>query len=165
MNLPFDRVMKRHRLIAGLAGFGLLLCGLPATAKEPTPEISPFLAAIETIDVAMKKQEWAKAESDLISIIKNLGHPSYPRETILSELFFKKGWCEFNQKKWKEAGKSFETCYKDFPDKPKKEPSAESLRFRRESLRYWADALYNLEDYEGAAKLYRHYIKELRHTK
>jgi hypothetical protein len=149
-----------------IVSFGLLLFSLTATAEEQAPELNPLLAAIQVVDAAMKKQGWAKAESDLLRIVEGLGHSySYPRETILSELFFKKGWCELKQQKWRKAGRSFETCYKYFPTKPKQKPSAESLRFRRESLRYWAAAEFNLEEYKGAAILYRLYLKELNQAK
>ncbi|MFK7910147.1 MAG: tol-pal system YbgF family protein [Akkermansiaceae bacterium] len=107
-------------------------------------------------DKALKAKQWAKAEAEyerqMAPYLTRCGSPMVAK---FGPVYFKKGWSEMKQDKWKEAMLSFETCYKKYPamwDNPN--------RCHNKALRYWAEAAYQAGDCETAARLYRKYLTE-----
>jgi len=107
-------------------------------------------------DKALKAEKWAEAETEYERVMD----PYQTRcgSSIVARfgpVYFKKGWCELKQQKWKEAMASFEACYKKYP-------STQNFQnpYHKKSLRYWAEAAYGAGEHQESAKIYRKYLVE-----
>ena len=105
-------------------------------------------------DAATKTEDWSAAEAELERIIGSI------RATPMNlngfgVIYFKKGWSEYKQEKWKEAIESFKICYNSYPSK-----ANDKNPFHKEALRWWADAAYMTKDYETSARIFRKYLAE-----
>ncbi len=110
---------------------------------------------MKVVDVAISEKEWAQAEAKIEKLLANQRCALAIKASVFGAVYFKKGWCEYRQKKWAEAIGSFKACYQKFPSNRN-----DKNQYHHESLRRWADALYMMKDYEEAARLYRKYISE-----
>ena len=101
------------------------------------------------IDDALEKEQWAEAEKLIEDYIKppNAGDGKPPRHFY--PLYYKKGWCEFQQEKWKEAENSFNRSCRG-PDHP----------YRLRALKSWSEAAGRGGDLETALKIYKRYVHE-----
>ncbi|WP_411826431.1 tetratricopeptide repeat protein [Luteolibacter sp. AS25] len=72
-------------------------------------------------------------------------------------IWFRKGVTELKLKKFEEAKKSFEACYKDFPNKP----NANSKNpFNKIALLKWGEASMGLGQYKEAIDLWKKFLEE-----
>ncbi|MGB0991745.1 MAG: tetratricopeptide repeat protein [Akkermansiaceae bacterium] len=129
----------------------LILCVVLGLLVSNTAQAK--LANLNEAEKALKKKQWAAAEAVYDKYFDQM------RCSVdckgYGELFFKKGWCELKQQKWKEAANSFEQCYKKFL------PSLRNPnKYHKISLKYWADACFQMGEYEDAARLYQKYLAE-----
>ena len=75
--------------------------------------------------------------------------------SVYGPIYFKYGTCLLKQKKWKDAARSFEKCYKNFPSKENDINPYHNL-----SLRYWAEAEYHLGNHQTSSKLFMKHFHE-----
>lgn len=78
-------------------------------------------------------------------------------------VYFHKGTCEMKLKRWDDAMKSFEICYRDFPNAG---PEAEAGNvFQKMALLKWGEAAMGAEKWELAISQFRKFIKERDRTR
>lgn len=71
-------------------------------------------------------------------------------------IWFRKGVCELKLKKFEDAMKSFEACYKDFPNTEDKKGND----FNKQALLKWGEAAMGAEKYEVAIEQWNKFLKE-----
>jgi tetratricopeptide (TPR) repeat protein len=71
-------------------------------------------------------------------------------------IWFRKGVCELQLKKFDDAMKSFEATYKDFPNTPEKDGNI----FSKMALLKWGEAAMGAEKYQVAIDQWNQFIKE-----
>lgn len=74
-------------------------------------------------------------------------------------VYHRKGVCELKLKKWGEAMKSFETCYKEFSNKDESDPELGNP-FEKTCLLPWAEAAIGAKDWKLALDLFNKFLKE-----
>jgi tetratricopeptide (TPR) repeat protein len=127
---------------------------VPASAQESLPEL------VDAALMAMKEEKWAEA---LALNTKAAGFGKNPKMAIqlygaqFGTIIYRKGMCELKLKKFDEAMKSFESCYKDYPND---KVSGGGNVFHKMSLLKWGDAAFGLEDNELAITQWKKFLQE-----
>ena len=127
---------------------------VPASAQETLPEL------VDAALLAMKEEKWAEA---LALNTKAAGFGKNPKMAIqlygaqFGTIIYRKGMCELKLKKFDDAMKSFESCYKDFPND---KVSGGGNVFHKMALLKWGDAALGLEDYELAITQWKKFLQE-----
>jgi TolA-binding protein len=75
-------------------------------------------------------------------------------------IVFRKGVCELKLKKYAEAMKSFESCYKDYPNGGKDAKSGGGNIFNKMALLKWGEAAMGAEQYELAITQWKKFLEE-----
>ena len=75
-------------------------------------------------------------------------------------IHYRKGLCEIRLGRHEDAIKSFETCYRDFPNDPQRPDNVNQMR--NLSLLRWAEAAMGLNDWELALDQFRKFDQEKR---
>ena len=73
-------------------------------------------------------------------------------------VYYQKGVCEMKLKRWDEAMRSFETCYRDFPNGGTSPDSGNPFQIM--ALCKWGEAAMGAEKWELAASLFAKFIGE-----
>lgn len=114
----------------------------------------------ETALTNMKARNWAGARDAISAFIEQ-----NPVEKAVQNygprfgwFWYHKGLCEMQLKDYKEAAKSFETCYTKFQNDPAK-PKSKNL-FDKYSLLKWGEAEQELGNFKEAVDLYGKFLKE-----
>jgi len=71
-------------------------------------------------------------------------------------LYYRKGVCEMKLGKWGDAMRSFEICYRDFPN----EGADRGNVFQKQALLKWGEAAMGAEDWRLAAGQFRRFLSE-----
>jgi len=127
---------------------------VPATAQESLPEL------VDAALLAMKEEKWAEA---LALNTKAAGFGKNPKMAIqlygaqFGTIIYRKGMCELKLKKFDDAMKSFEACYKDYPND---KVAGGGNVFHKMALLKWGDAALGLEDYELAITQWKKFLQE-----
>jgi tetratricopeptide (TPR) repeat protein len=127
---------------------------VPASAQETLPEL------VDAALMAMKEEKWEEA---LALNIKAADFGKNPKMAIrlygaqFGTIIYRKGMCELKLKKFDEAMKSFESCYKDFPND---EVAGGGNVFQKMALLKWGDAAFGLEDNELAITQWKKFLQE-----
>ena len=127
---------------------------IPSSAQESLPEL------VDAALMAMKEEKWAEA---LALNTKAAGFGKNPKMAIqlygaqFGTIIYRKGMCELKLKKFDDAMKSFESCYKDFPND---KVSGGGNVFHKMALLKWGDAALGLEDYELAITQWKKFLQE-----
>jgi tetratricopeptide (TPR) repeat protein len=109
----------------------------------------------------MNADKWPEALATLDQIISHFGQAE-PLKTIgpqFGVIWFRKGLCELKLRKWSEAAKSFETCYRDFPNPPG-QANANSNVFQKRALLKWGEAAMGAGKWEIAVNQFRKFLEE-----
>lgn len=73
-------------------------------------------------------------------------------------LWYRRGICELRLRKYGEAMKSFETCYRDFPNQG---PNADGGNlYQKRALLKWGEAAQGAEDWQLAISKYKKFLEE-----
>ena len=127
---------------------------VPASAQESLPEL------VDAALLAMKEEKWAEA---LALNTKAAGFGKNPKMAIqlygaqFGTIIYRKGMCELKLKKFDDAMKSFESCYKDYPND---KVAGGGNVFQKMSLLKWGDAAFGLEDNELAITQWKKFLQE-----
>ena len=109
----------------------------------------------------MNAEKWPQALATLDAIIATFGR-NEPLKSIgpqFGVIWFRKGLCEMKMRKWQEAMKSFETCYRDFPNAAG--PSnGNSNVFQKRALLKWGEAAMGAGQWEIAVNQFRKFLEE-----
>ncbi len=127
---------------------------IPASAQESLPEL------VDKALLAMKAEKW---EEGLAYNTKAAGFGKNPKMAIqlyglqFGVIIYRKGMCELKLKKYDAAMKSFESCYKDYPNN--KDVGGGNV-FHKMALLKWGDAAFGLESYELAITQWKKFLQE-----
>ena len=127
---------------------------IPASAQETLPEL------VDAALMAMNKEKWEEA---LALNTKAADFGKNPKMAIqiygaqFGTIIYRKGMCELKLKKFDEAMKSFESCYKDYPND---KVAGGGNVFQKMALLKWGDAAFGLEDNEFAITQWKKFLQE-----
>lgn len=127
---------------------------IPVSAQESLPEL------VDKALLAMKEEKWEEA---LALNTKAAGFGKNPKMAIqlyglqFGVIIYRKGMCELKLKKFEDAMKSFESCYKDYPNN--KDVGGGNV-FHKMALLKWGDAAFGLESYELAITQWKKFLQE-----
>jgi tetratricopeptide (TPR) repeat protein len=127
---------------------------IPASAQETLPEL------VDAALMAMKEEKWEEA---LALNTKAADFGKNPKMAIqlygaqFGTIIYRKGMCELKLKKFDEAMKSFESCYKDYPND---KVAGGGNVFQKMALLKWGDAAFGLEDNEFAITQWKKFLQE-----
>jgi tetratricopeptide (TPR) repeat protein len=130
-----------------------MVCIMPANAQDENLE-----TLVEKAQVAMKAGRWKQALDFNTKAVENFGQDRPLQEfgAQFGAVFYHKGVCELKLKKWAEAMRSFETCYRDFPNTGKDPGNP----FQLLALCKWGEAAMGAEDWELAASRFAKFVSE-----
>ncbi len=153
---------RRHPFILLASLFCLLPLGFSQTASAQEPQASSAPESDELPDLvnyaleAMKDEKWAEAYKYNARAIEYHGQDGLanygPR---FGEIYYRKGICEIKLGKFEDAEKSFDACYRNFPNTGKREN-----RFQKMALLKWGEAAMGREDWEGALGKFQKFLAE-----
>lgn len=127
---------------------------IPSSAQESLPEL------VDAALMAMKEEKWAEA---LALNTKAAGFGKNPKMAIqlygaqFGTIIYRKGMCELKLKKFDDAMKSFESCYKDYPNN---KVAGGGNIFQKMALLKWGDAAFGLESHELAITQWKKFLQE-----
>ncbi len=126
---------------------------VPAMAQDATLE-----SLVDGSKVAMKEKNWEQALDFNTRAITEFGSGEPLREygPQFGIIYYHKGLCEMKLKRWKEAMASFETCYREFPNRG----AAGGNTYQKMALRKWAESAMGAEQWELAVAQFSKFIKE-----
>ena len=146
----------RHfpRFVASLVCAIPLVLSVPAQAQEEEDLPSLVEKSIKTMEAG----KWEEALAISNKIIEKYGKkdPLGRHGARFGTIYYRKGLCELKLKKWSEAISSFETCYKDFPNKG----SEIGNDTHKKALLKWGDAALGGEQWELALTQYQKFLTE-----
>ena len=124
-------------------------------------------AAAENVDLgklvtdsleAMNESRWEDALADLNTatapFAKGNADDYGPQFGVL---YYRRGICELKLKRWHEAMKSFETCYRDFPNAGRNVNNF----FQKKALLKWGEAALGAEDWALAIRQFDKFLAEI----
>lgn len=126
---------------------------VPAAAQDD------LVVLVNRIQLAMEGENWAGALALCDTAIERFGK-DHPLETFgpqFGAIHFRKGLCEMNLAKWDDAMRSFEICYRDFPNK---NGAAGGNPFEKMALLKWAEAAMGAKHWELAIAQFRKFVQE-----
>lgn len=158
--------MKTLRSLALLltTACSLSLLATPrAAAQGEIPDKPDNLQLGELVNFSiqlMQKKQWQKALAFNQEAIKTEGGEGALKTwgPLFGTIWYRKGLCEYQLKKWDAAAKSFEQCYKNFPNK---KGAMNDNQFEKMALLYWAKAEMGREQWQQAIDLYQKFLNEL----
>lgn len=110
---------------------------------------------------AMNKGNWEQALALNSEAVERFGKNPEAAMDIhgpqFGVIWFRKGISELKLNKSEEAAKSFEACYKDFPNK---EDSNSKNPFNKQALLKWGEAEMAAKNYDEAIKLWKKFLSE-----
>ncbi|MGB6223719.1 tetratricopeptide repeat protein [Haloferula sp.] len=145
-----------RRILSPLLGVFLAASFLAGPAQAQLEDTPQSLNAQATNE--MKAGNWeealkllTKCTSRFDSVALQLYGPQF------GVTWYRKGFCELKLKKWDDAMKSFETCYKKYSNK--KGEGGGNI-YNKKALLYWGQAAQGAEDYELAIRMYKKFLEE-----
>jgi TolA-binding protein len=151
--------LTRPSVVSALGGILAvsMMLAVPARAQE-----GDDLGGMVTKSlVAINADKWEEALAILTNAINRFGKVGKPAELFgpqFGVLYYRKGVCEMKLKRWMEAMKSFETCYRDFPNAGGKAGGGNN--FHKKALLKWGEAALGAEDWALAIRQFKKFIEE-----
>ncbi len=139
--------------IRSVAAVVLLAMPAVAAAAEATLE-----SLVESARTATEAGLWQDALALHDSAIAAYGkdEPLKKYGPQFGAMYYRKGLCELKLKKWDEAMRSFEICYRDFPN-----PAGGTANpFQKMALLKWGEAAMGAEDWRLAAGRFSKFLTE-----
>ena len=109
----------------------------------------------------MKKGKWEDAHALFQQIVAEWGNDAYYRKMpAFGTVYYNRGYCEMQLKRYADAIGSFRTCYEDYDNKTEDgEAFTISNVYRKTAVFQWAAAEQYQEDWEEAIKRYLQFMK------
>lgn len=149
-------------LLTALCSFSLL--GVPrAAAQDEIPDSPQGLQLGELVNFSiqlMQKKQWKKALEFNQEAINSEGGEGALKTwgPLFGTIWYRKGLCEYQLEQWDAAAKSFEQCYKNFPNK---DGAMNENQFEKMALFYWAKSEMGREEWQKAIDLFQKFLNEL----
>lgn len=134
---------------------GALVCTLASPAMAGDGELEQLVYKIQ---LAMNAENWAGAITHCDAAITRFGKddPMRAYGPQFGAIHYRRGLCELQLGNWDEAMRSFEICYRDFPNKP----GTSDNPFEKLALLKWAEAAMGAKRWELAIAQFRKFLKE-----
>lgn len=133
------------------------LCALPWIASAQEEDLGTLIGKAQE---AMKAEKWEDALAAIRSAEERFGKAgrlmAYGPQ--FGAVHFHKGTCEMKLKRWDDAMRSFEICYRDFPN-PAHATETGNM-FQKMALLKWGEAAMAAGNWELAISRFRKFIKE-----
>ena len=147
-----------RRSLAPLLGVLLAASFLAAPAHAQLDETPQALNAAAITE--MKAENWGKALAHLTRCVelydKNAMTLFGPRFGVF---WYRKGYCELKLGRFDEAAKSFETCYRKYPNDAAQAQSGGNV-YNKRALLYWGQAAQGGEKWGEAIRMYKKFLEE-----
>lgn len=144
--------------------FSHLLAGLPivvVTSQAVFAQEDGFPALADRSLTEINAEKWPEALNTLNEIVTRYGQED-ALKTIgpqFGVIWFRKGLCELKLRKWDHAAKSFEICYRDFPNGPSAAGENANV-FQKRALLKWGEAAMGAGKWELAVNQFQKFIEE-----
>lgn len=137
--------------------FASIVCAIPLVLSVPAHAQEEDIGTLVKMSMdTMKQEKWEEALAISNKIIEQYGKNAQRQGARFGTIYYRKGICELKLKKWSEAMSSFETCYKDFPNKD----ADIGNDTHKIALLKWGDAALGAGDWELALTQYQKFLKE-----
>jgi tetratricopeptide (TPR) repeat protein len=109
---------------------------------------------------AMKEEKWEEA----LALSAQLTEGRSPEQSRMlfgprfGTIYYRQGIAEMKTGRWEQAMKSFETCYKEFPNP--EDASGRENPFHKMALLRWAEAAIGARDWEKAIEMFLRFLQE-----
>jgi len=151
--------MHFRRLIPTVLTVATLAFGL-GTTTAPAQQGDDLGLLVTNSLTHMKRHEWPQALQLLTRATQRFGKNAKilfgPKFGVV---WYRKGYCELKLKRYADAMKSFEICYRDFPNKGADVAGGGNL-YHKKALLKWGDAALGAEDYALAIRMYKKFLAE-----
>ena len=147
--------MNPRGIFKSLAMLAALALALPSAAQDEDLE-----ALVNRAHAAMETGRWQEALASNTAAVERFGRndPLRTYGAQFGAIHYRKGICEMKLKRWDEAMRSFEICYRDFPNDG---ATAENANlFQKMALLKWGEAAMAAEDWELAISRFRKFTLE-----
>lgn len=152
--------MSRHPLHRSAPGSGgilpmLLACLMVSAA--PAQDLDDLSSLMPGSLTAMKEARWEEALK-LLSQATALGQEQALRTygPQFGVVWYRRGICEMKLRRWEDAIRSFETCYRDYPNRG---PSGGNL-YQGKALLKWGEAAVGAKKWDLAISRFRKFLEE-----
>ncbi len=156
----------RQHLYALLGAISVMFVTLSPKASAQEQQSLDGMQIGELVEGSLKLMQarnWAEALRWNNHLVKEYGDraPSQfgPR---FGSIYYRKGICEIQLKKWSEAMNSFETCYKEYHNNDPERKS--SNKFDKLCLLYWGEAAVGAEQWDLALDQFKKFMNERKKT-
>lgn len=148
------------RIVSKFGATCVVWLALTATAFSQGAELGGLM---EDGRAAMGKKEWQRALDLHTQAVTRFGQDDPLREfgAQFGAVFYHKGVCEMKLGKWAEAMRSFETCYRDFPNTVRDPGNP----FQHLALCKWGEAAMGAGEWELAASRFAKFMSERDRTR
>jgi len=142
-----------------LALFGGLLVPLVSTVPASAQQGADVGTLVTNSLTLMNAEKWEEA-----LVLLNQAHERFGKNAKVlfgpqfGVVYYRKGICEMKLNQWDEAMKSFETCYRDFPNDG--EIAGGGNIFHKRALLKWGEAAQGAEDWNLAIRQYKKFLEE-----
>lgn len=109
---------------------------------------------------AMNAEKWDEAFALLQRVTD--GHDAGALQAYgpqFGVLWYRRGICEMKLRKWPEAMRSFEKCYRDYPN-PGRKAAVDGNLYQKKALLKWGEAAVGAEKWETAVQMFRKFLDE-----
>lgn len=139
---------------------GLLAASLVLTVPAKAQEGDDLGTMVTQSLTLMNGEKWEEALAMLNNAVNRFGknNPGQLFGPQFGVLYYRKGVCEMKLKRWAEAMKSFETCYRDFPNAGGK-PGGGNI-YHKKALLKWGEAAIGAEDWALAIRQFKKFLEE-----
>lgn len=143
--------MKLHALLIYL----LVTWSLAGSARCETEGLEGWVARAQ---VAMDANRWEEALDFNKRVVSRYGqeNPLFVYGAQFGTVYFRKGICEMRLKRWDEAMRSFEICYRDFPN----EKADQGNTHQKLALLKWGESAMAAEAWELAIQQFSKFTDE-----
>lgn len=144
--------MKKHLLAIAFA-----LSTLPLVAQDDVGSL------VNKALIAMKAGQWEEAYAANKDCVERFGKNSKVARQLYGSQFgtiwYRRGICELKLNKFEDAMKSFETCYKDYPNGGNAPPGGGNP-YNKMALLKWGEAAMGAENFELAITQWKKFLGE-----
>ncbi len=141
-----------HALAGGAAAISIV-CSATAYAQ-----IGDLGALVDKGLAAMEAGQWEEALALHTEAVERFSNNALtlhgPRFGVI---YYRKGFCELRLRKWEDAIKSFEVCYRDFPNDA---AAGGGNVFEKMALLRWGEAAVGSEQWELAITQFKKFLEE-----
>ncbi|MCF7674625.1 MAG: tetratricopeptide repeat protein [Akkermansiaceae bacterium] len=139
---------------------GLMVAAMVLTVPARAQDGDDLGTLVSKSLEAMNAQKWPEALAMLDSAVKRFGGNAKLYGPQFGVIYYRKGICEMKLKMWAEAMKSFEICYREFPNAGSDVKAGGGNVYHKKALLKWGEAALGAEDWALAIRQFKKYLEE-----